>query len=57
MTMTMNQDAYRETLEYHGSTTVERIRERAGRVLWKEWLEFDSVEEARDYFNEEAMNA
>jgi hypothetical protein len=36
---------------YHGSTTIERVRKEAGRVLFRDWLLFDSVEEAEEYFN------
>jgi len=43
---------YKEAFEYHGSTTVEIIRQRGGRVIWKDWLIFDSVEEASTFYNE-----
>jgi len=43
---------YQEALEYHGSTTVEVTRRRLGRVIWKDWLIFDSVEEALTFYNE-----
>ncbi len=43
---------YDDAYEYHGSTTVERTRRKQGRVVWKEWLIFDTVEEASLYFNE-----
>ncbi len=43
---------YDDAYEYHGSTTVERTRRQHGRVVWKEWLIFDTVEEASLYFNE-----
>ncbi len=43
---------YDDAYEYHGSTTIEVTRRQQGRVVWKEWLIFDSVEEARLYFNE-----
>jgi len=45
---------YQEAFEYHGSTTVEIIRRRAGRIIWKDWLIFDSVEEASSFYNEAA---
>ena len=47
-----NYDDYKEALEYHGSTTVAITRERGGRVVWKDWLIFDSVEEASTFYNE-----
>lgn len=43
---------YREAFEYHGSTTVEITRQRGGRIIWKDWLIFDSVEEASTFYNE-----
>jgi hypothetical protein len=43
---------YQEALEYHGSTTVEVTRRCGGRVVWKDWLIFDSVEEALAFYSE-----
>jgi hypothetical protein len=43
---------YQEALEYHGNTTVEITRRSGGRVIWKDWLIFDSVEEAIAFYNE-----
>jgi hypothetical protein len=43
---------YQEAFEYHGNTTVEVTRRRGGRVIWKDWLIFDSVEEAFTYYSE-----
>lgn len=43
---------YKEAFEYHGSTTIEITRQRGGRVIWKDWLIFDSVEEASTFYNE-----
>ena len=39
-------------LEYHGSTIVERIQVAAGEVPVRDWLLFDTVEEAADFYNE-----
>jgi hypothetical protein len=41
----------KERYEYHGHTTVERIRLRSGAVVSRDWIMFDSVQEAEDYFN------
>ena len=41
-----------EYFEYHGHTMIERIRKQAGDTVARDWLLFDSVEEAADYFNE-----
>ena len=42
---------YQEYYEYHGSTTIERILKEAGRTVNREWILFDSVEEALEFFN------
>lgn len=42
-----------EYLEYHGNTSILRIRKYPRNVVLKQWLLFDSVEEAMDYFNSE----
>ena len=42
-----NQDKF----EYHGNTVIERIR-KCGRILMaRDWLLFNTVEEADEYFN------
>jgi hypothetical protein len=40
-----------EYFEYHGNTAIERIRKQYGKVR-RDWLYFDSVEEAADFFND-----
>ena len=52
MDQTISTQDYQEAFEYHGSTTVEIIRQRGGRVIWKDWVIFDSVEEASSFYNE-----
>jgi hypothetical protein len=42
---------YHETLEYHGNTAIERTRFKDGSVQ-REWIYFDSAEEAVAFFNE-----
>ncbi len=41
-----------EYFEYHGSTIVERIQVVNGIAPQRDWLLFDTVEEAADYYNE-----
>jgi hypothetical protein len=53
MTRQLICDAYDDCFEYHGSTVIEHTRTQAGVTLWRDWIIFDSVEEAVDYFNEE----
>ena len=52
MTKEIAHPDYHDCYEYHGSTTVEITRQRGGRVIWKDWLIFDSVEEASTFYNE-----
>ena len=42
---------FHELFEYHGNTTVERIKTLAGNTISREWIIFDTVEEAQDFFN------
>jgi hypothetical protein len=42
---------YQDCYEYHGSTTIEIIRKEAGRTVNREWILFNSVEEALEFFN------
>lgn len=55
MTVMQIYKTYKDILEYHGSTTVERIRKRGQRVIRRDWIEFDSVEDAQAYFDEAEM--
>jgi hypothetical protein len=41
---------YHECYEYHGNTAVEITRKQAGVTIKQDWLLFDSVEEAQDFF-------
>ena len=43
---------YDDAYEYDGSTTIEVTRRQFGRVVWKDWLIFDSIDEARTYYAE-----
>jgi len=47
---------YEDRLEYHGSTTIERVRRQAGITIRRDWLMFNTVEEACEYFNEHCDN-
>ena len=42
---------YQDRYEYHGSTQIVRIRKQGRKILRKDWLNFNTVEEALDYFN------
>jgi hypothetical protein len=41
----------RDFYEYHGNTVIEHIRRLAGETIWRDWILFDTVEEAAEYFN------
>ncbi len=42
---------YQETFEYHGNTAIEHTRRQDGHVE-REWILFDSAEEAVAFFDE-----
>ena len=42
---------YHDTFEYFGNTEIERIRTRFGRTQRRDWIIFDTVEEAMQFFN------
>jgi hypothetical protein len=42
---------YQDRFEYHGNTAIERTRSHDG-VVEREWIHFDSAEEAVAFFNE-----
>ncbi len=52
MTRHIFQDNYLDNYEYHGNTSVEYIRKRAGAIVWRDWFLFDTVEEAQQFFND-----
>jgi hypothetical protein len=45
---------YEEYFEYHGNVAIERVRLTKGRVE-RDWLYFDSAEEAVDFFTEQCV--
>jgi hypothetical protein len=42
---------YHEFYEYFGNTEIERIRKQGEKTIRHDWIIFDTVEEAMDYFN------
>ena len=42
---------YYDCYEYHGNTTIEITRKKGLATIWRDWLIFDSVEEAGEFFN------
>ncbi len=43
---------YYDCYEYHGNTTIELTRKQGEITVWRDWISFDTVQEATDYFNE-----
>ena len=43
---------YYDCYEYHGNTTIELTRKQGGVTIWRDWIMFDTVEEATQYFND-----
>jgi hypothetical protein len=52
MTKYVSHDEYCDCYEYHGGTQIERIRQHDGGTIWRDWILFDSIEEASDFFND-----
>lgn len=47
---------YQDYFEYHGNTVIERTRKQRGITILRDWIVFDSVEEAVEYFNDNVLN-
>lgn len=47
---------YHEYYEYHGNTAVEITRKQAGVTTKRDWILFDSVEEAQEFFHDNGNN-
>lgn len=43
---------YHDLFEYHGNTTIEFVRKKYDVIIKRDWILFDSIEEAADYFND-----
>ncbi len=52
MTKDISYPDYYDSYEYHGNTTIELTRLQAGEVIWRDWIIFDTVEEASEYYND-----
>ena len=56
MTRNISYQDYYDSYEYHGSTTVVVTRCQGRYTIWKDWIVFDTVEEASEYFNDHCEN-
>ena len=54
MTAMIQYQDCQEYFEYHGNVAIERTRLQDGAVE-RDWLYFDSAEEAVDFFNEQCL--
>ncbi len=43
---------YHDHFEYFGSTEIERIRMQGEKVIKHDWINFDTVVEAMEFFND-----
>jgi len=50
MTLKNYYSDYQEKYEYHGNTAIEVTREKNGVTIKRDWIIFDSVQEAQDFF-------
>ena len=41
---------FQEYFEYHGNTAVEMTRKESGYVIKRDWILFDTVEEAQSFY-------
>jgi hypothetical protein len=43
---------YDDLFEYDGGTAIRQTRKKANETVWQNWLQFDSVEAAMEFFND-----
>jgi len=43
---------YHDHFEYFGNTEIERIRKQGEKTIRHDWIMFDSVDEAMEFFND-----
>lgn len=43
---------YDDLFEYDGGTAIRQTRKKANDTVWQNWLQFDSVEAAMEFFND-----
>jgi hypothetical protein len=44
---------YHDHFEYFGNTEIERIRKQGEKTIRHDWIIFDTVDEAMDFFNDQ----
>jgi hypothetical protein len=55
MTAIIDYQDYQEYFEYHGNVAIERTRLQGG-IVERDWIYFDSAEEAVEFFNSHCAN-
>jgi hypothetical protein len=48
---------YHESYEYHGNTAIEITQKKDGVTIKRDWIFFDSVQEAQDFFYENCSDS
>jgi len=43
---------YHDHFEYFGNTEIERIRKQGDKIIRHDWIIFNTIEEAMDFFND-----
>ena len=43
---------YHDHFEYFGNTEIERIRMQGEKIIKHDWINFDTVDEAMEFFND-----
>jgi hypothetical protein len=51
MTRLATYPAYDDLFEYFGGTTIRQTRKKSDATVWQNWLHFDSIEDALEFFN------
>lgn len=47
---------FQECFEYHGNTAVEMTRKESGYVVKRDWILFDTVEEAQAFYYDNCLD-
>jgi hypothetical protein len=47
---------YQDYFEYHGNTAIEVTRKLGARTIKREWILFDSIKDAQEFFNDNCFD-
>ncbi len=48
---------YHDSYEYHGNTEIDRIRKKDDEIIEHDWLIFNSVDEAMEFFHDKCRHS